>query len=117
MTLSASGLPYRDRDECGFHQAATAVVVIVRVGVKPKKDANQNATSPQKGELKHRQPKAELTLIRLIGLGGAFAGIGGDALLKLLPQGDVVHLLTDQHQLVFAFSIPIAVIDREAFPS
>ena len=29
----------------------------------------------------------------------------------------MVHLLTDQHQLVFALAIPIAVIDREAFAS
>ena len=37
--------------------------------------------------------------------------------MKLLPEGAVVHLLTDQHQLVLAFAIPIAVINREAFSS
>ena len=66
MAPSASALPHRDRDECRFHQSATAVVVIIRIGVKPEKDANQNATSPKKGELKHRQPKAGVTLIRML---------------------------------------------------
>ena len=52
-----------------------------------------------------------------IGLGKTLAGVFGNAGLKLPPQGAVVHLLTDQHQLVFALAIPLAVIDRKAFAS
>ena len=69
MTPSALVLANRDWDKSGLHQATTTVVVIVRVGGEPKNDANQNETSPQKGEFQHRQPEAEATLIRLIGFG------------------------------------------------
>ena len=53
----------------------------------------------------------------MVGLGKAFAGIFGDTCFELSPQGAVVHLLTDQHQLIFAFAIPVAVINGEALAS
>ena len=53
----------------------------------------------------------------LVGLGKVLASIFGDTGLELPPEGAVIHLLTDQHQLIFAFAIPVAVIDREAFAS
>ena len=37
--------------------------------------------------------------------------------LELPPEGAVIHLLTDQHQLVLAFAIPVAVINGAAFAS
>ena len=66
-TPSASVCTHRNWNESGFHQSTTAVVVIVRVGSDPKDNADKNATSSQKGELQHRQPKAARTLIRLLG--------------------------------------------------
>ena len=66
MAQSASISPYGDRNEGRFHQAATAVVVIIGVGGKPKDNADQNAKSAQKGELQHRQPKVDQILIRLL---------------------------------------------------
>ena len=53
----------------------------------------------------------------MVDLRKAFAGILGDTRFELSPQGAVVHLLTDQHQLVLAFAIPVAVINGEAFAS
>ena len=64
---SASVCTHWNWNESGFHQAATAVVVIVRIGSEPKDNADQNATSSQKGELQHRQPKAAKTLVKLLG--------------------------------------------------
>ena len=66
-TPSASVCTHRNWNESGFHQSATAVVVIVRVGSEPKDNADKNATSSQKGELQHRQPRVEMTLVRLLG--------------------------------------------------
>ena len=66
-TPSASVCTHRNWNESGFHQSATAVVVVVRVCSEPKDNADKNATSSQKGELQHRQPKAARTLIRLLG--------------------------------------------------
>ncbi len=67
MMPSAAVIPNRDRYECGLHQATATIVVIIRVGRVPKNDANQNETSPEKGEFQHRQLKVASTLISLIG--------------------------------------------------
>ena len=45
------------------------------------------------------------------------ASIFGNTGLELPPEGAVIHLLTDQHQLIFAFAIPVAVINGEALAS
>ena len=34
-----------------------------------------------------------------------------------MPQGVVLQVTADQHELVFAFTRPVAVIDRKAFSS
>ena len=83
MAQSASISPYGDRNERRFHQAATAVVVIIGVGGKPKDNADQNAKSAQKGELQHRQPTVEMTLVRLLGFRhpALNANIGMDRLI------------------------------------
>ncbi len=52
-----------------------------------------------------------------IHLGNSASRIPSHALLKLQSQGAVIHLLPYQHQLVLAFAIPIAVIDRKALSS
>ncbi len=66
MTTSASICPHGDRDEGGFHQSTTAVVIIIRIGRKPKDNSDQDATSSQKGELQNSQLKVVEILISLI---------------------------------------------------
>ena len=45
------------------------------------------------------------------------AGVAGDAGLQLVPEGGVVELAADQHQLIRAGPAPVAVVDGEALAS
>ena len=42
-------------------------------------------------------------------------GVLGDTGLELFAQGVVVEIATDEHQLILAFSSPVAVVDGKAF--
>ena len=102
-------------DQDGFPQAATAIV-IVGICQQPKKQTCHQQKGNQCDGLCHKGVSPFGTLVSSSRLRlwrwslGTFINAG----LKLLPQGVVIDVASDQHQLILAFTSPVGVVDREA---
>ena len=119
-----------DGDQHGLHQATTTAVVI-RIGRKPERQAEQSDNPAKDKQLDHGISITDRTLAALAradvaktavsptwagrALAKALAGILGDTGLELFAKFGVVQVLTNQHDLVLAFAArPFRVVDGEA---